>query len=243
MPLTRDFKETIRDRAARDPKFRKELLREALEAMLSGEIAVAKTVLRDYINATVGFARLAKATRIPNALQIVVNSSNVQRRSPLTTLLEVTIQTEQPTRGLTSRNLFVFFCPRNYHRGAQRQRKALIGQLGDIASILGLLVTVAGFGATLYQVKQSRLAAERSLTASEQSRIAAEQARDRVLELNALNGLDAAVVVLQDIRRLHRMKAWEALPDRYTSLMIDLRQSERVRPLFRANTEGKFKLS
>ena len=56
MPLTRDFKETIRDRVQRDPKFRKELLREGLEAMLSGEIAVAKTILRDYINATVGFS-------------------------------------------------------------------------------------------------------------------------------------------------------------------------------------------
>ena len=55
MPLTRDFKETIRDRVQRDPKFRKELLREGLEAMLSGETAVAKTILRDYINATVGF--------------------------------------------------------------------------------------------------------------------------------------------------------------------------------------------
>jgi len=31
MPLTRDFKETIRDRAARDSKFRKELLREGVE--------------------------------------------------------------------------------------------------------------------------------------------------------------------------------------------------------------------
>ena len=66
MPLTRDFKETIRDRAQRDPKFRKELLREALEAMLSGEIAVAKIILRDYINATVGFTELALATRIPS---------------------------------------------------------------------------------------------------------------------------------------------------------------------------------
>ena len=60
MPLTRDFKETIRDRAQRDAKFRKELLREALEAMLSSEIAVAKIILRDYINATVGFAKLAR---------------------------------------------------------------------------------------------------------------------------------------------------------------------------------------
>ena len=66
MPLTRDFKETIRKRAQRDPRFRKELLREALEAMLAGEIAVAKTILRDYINATVGFAGLAEATSIPS---------------------------------------------------------------------------------------------------------------------------------------------------------------------------------
>ena len=66
MPLTRDFKETIRDRVQRDPKFRKELLREGLEAMLSGEIAVAKTILRDYINATVGFTGLAEATHIPS---------------------------------------------------------------------------------------------------------------------------------------------------------------------------------
>ena len=65
MPLTRDFKETIRDRVQRDARFRKELLREGLEAMLSGEITLAKTILRDYINATVGFTGLAEATRIP----------------------------------------------------------------------------------------------------------------------------------------------------------------------------------
>ena len=33
--------------------------------MLSGEITLAKTILRDYINATVGFAGLAEATHIP----------------------------------------------------------------------------------------------------------------------------------------------------------------------------------
>jgi hypothetical protein len=65
MRLTRDFKETIRARVDRDPKFRRALLREGVEAMLAGDIATAKTVLRDYINATVGFGDLAKATRIP----------------------------------------------------------------------------------------------------------------------------------------------------------------------------------
>lgn len=65
MPLTRDFKETIRARVARDPKFRQELLREGIECLLTGDTATAKTILRDYINATVGFTQLAEATKIP----------------------------------------------------------------------------------------------------------------------------------------------------------------------------------
>jgi DNA-binding phage protein len=66
MPLTRDFKDTIRARIVRDTKFRRALLREGIEAMLAGDVATAKTILRDYINATVGFAGLAEATHIPS---------------------------------------------------------------------------------------------------------------------------------------------------------------------------------
>ena len=64
MALTRDFKETIRARVARDPKYRKELLREGVECMLAGDVVTAKTILRDYINATEGFTKVAQATRI-----------------------------------------------------------------------------------------------------------------------------------------------------------------------------------
>jgi len=66
MALTRDFKETIQARVGRDPKFRKELLREGIASMLDGDLATAKTILRDYINATVGFTELAEATHIPS---------------------------------------------------------------------------------------------------------------------------------------------------------------------------------
>ena len=66
MALTRDFRETIRARVVRDPKFRKELLREGVECMLAGDIETGKTILRDYINATLGFIELSKATRIPS---------------------------------------------------------------------------------------------------------------------------------------------------------------------------------
>ena len=58
MALTRDFKETIQARAERDPAFRRELLKEGVQCLLSGEVDTGKTVLRDYINATVGFRLL-----------------------------------------------------------------------------------------------------------------------------------------------------------------------------------------
>ena len=62
MALTRDFKETIRARAKRDPGFRKALLREGIENFLSGDVETGKIILRDFINATVGFPKLSNVT-------------------------------------------------------------------------------------------------------------------------------------------------------------------------------------
>ena len=58
MPLTHDFKKTIRARAQTDQKFRQALLREAVESYLNGDLESGKAVLRDYVNATVGFQAL-----------------------------------------------------------------------------------------------------------------------------------------------------------------------------------------
>lgn len=63
MPLSRDVKETIQARARRDAAFRESLLKEAVDSLLSGDVETGKTVLRDYINATVGFGKLATITR------------------------------------------------------------------------------------------------------------------------------------------------------------------------------------
>ena len=65
MPLTHDFKETIRARALRDADFRHALLREAIECIIDGDLETGKSVLRNYVNATVGFQNLEKRTRIP----------------------------------------------------------------------------------------------------------------------------------------------------------------------------------
>ncbi len=62
MPLTRDFKETIRARIERDPGFREALLEEGVECLLAGDVETGKAVLRDYINATIGFRELGEVT-------------------------------------------------------------------------------------------------------------------------------------------------------------------------------------
>jgi DNA-binding phage protein len=65
MPLTRSFNDTVRARAARDPAFRAVLFDEAIKGLVGGDVDAAKAALRAYINATIGFAALAKATGTP----------------------------------------------------------------------------------------------------------------------------------------------------------------------------------
>ena len=62
MTLTRDFKETIQARVERDPAFREELLKEGVECLLCGDVDTGTAVLRDYINATIGFEELGGLT-------------------------------------------------------------------------------------------------------------------------------------------------------------------------------------
>jgi DNA-binding phage protein len=65
MALTKDFRETIRDRARREPAFRRALLQEALELLLAGDVDGFQGIVRNYINATVGFQELARAVKTP----------------------------------------------------------------------------------------------------------------------------------------------------------------------------------
>jgi DNA-binding phage protein len=83
MALTRDFKETIKARVQRDQAFRRALLREAVEAMLNGDVETGKSVLRDYINATLGFGELAEVThRSPKSLMRMLGpQGNPQARN------------------------------------------------------------------------------------------------------------------------------------------------------------------
>jgi DNA-binding phage protein len=66
MVLTRDSKETVKERAARDATFAKAMLGEAATVFLNGEPRVARAILRDLINASIGFEALAAEANCPS---------------------------------------------------------------------------------------------------------------------------------------------------------------------------------
>lgn len=65
MALTRDFKETVAARVQNDPGFAQALLDEAITLFVNGEPESAKLILRDLVNATVGFEALADEIHKP----------------------------------------------------------------------------------------------------------------------------------------------------------------------------------
>lgn len=86
MALTCSFRETVMEEL-RGKEFRRAFLSEAINDMLAGDLDSAKTVLREYINGTVGFIELGKALgRSPKSLmRMLSQEGNPQARN----LLEV----------------------------------------------------------------------------------------------------------------------------------------------------------
>lgn len=66
MTLTRDFKQTVVERMQRDPEFARALLDEAATLFLCGEPDAARLILRDLVNATLGFEHLADLIQKPS---------------------------------------------------------------------------------------------------------------------------------------------------------------------------------
>jgi hypothetical protein len=84
-------------------------------------------------------------------------------------------------------------------------------RLGDLASIVGLVASVIGFGLTIYGVFKTKSAAQRA----EQ---AAKSTRDRIRLMDTVVDFAAAISILEEIKRLHRAAQWSVLPDRYAAL-------------------------
>ena len=98
MALTKDFKETIRARAARDHLFKEALFKESIENLLAGDLETGKALLRNYINATIGFESLARLTaKSPKSLMRMFSPSGNPRADNIFGL----IHTLQQRTGVT----------------------------------------------------------------------------------------------------------------------------------------------
>ena len=59
MPLTIEFKEVFKANIEQDPDFGHEVLRGAVQCLLDNDLATGRALLRNYVNATIGFKQLA----------------------------------------------------------------------------------------------------------------------------------------------------------------------------------------
>ena len=95
MALTRSFKDTIKARVQTDTSFREYLFCEAVQLMLDGDLETGKSLLRDYINATIGFESLAQATdKKPESLMRMFGANgNPQAKNFFAVILALSKQT------------------------------------------------------------------------------------------------------------------------------------------------------
>jgi DNA-binding phage protein len=62
MGLTTEFKEVFKANIDRDPEFGLEVFRGAVQALLDNDLVTGRSVLRNYVNATIGFGKLSEIT-------------------------------------------------------------------------------------------------------------------------------------------------------------------------------------
>jgi DNA-binding phage protein len=94
MTLTRDFQETVNARIKRDSAFATALLDEAIYLFLTGEPETARLILRELVNATLGFEELAIKTSMPSkSLHRMLSAKGNPTMDNLATMFNVIRQT------------------------------------------------------------------------------------------------------------------------------------------------------
>ncbi len=90
MTLTRDSIETVNARLQTDSAFATALLNEAILLFLNGEPETARLILRELVNATVGFEELASQTSKPSkSLHRMLSAKGNPTMDNLTNIINV----------------------------------------------------------------------------------------------------------------------------------------------------------
>jgi|SRR5580692_7667789 hypothetical protein len=83
--------------------------------------------------------------------------------------------------------------------------------IADLASIAGVVISITGFVVTVWNVRRSKSAAERA-------EAAADQTRRMIRGYETVFEFSAAIAIMEEIKRLHRVGQVDMLLDRYATL-------------------------
>jgi hypothetical protein len=96
-------------------------------------------------------------------------------------------------------------------------------RIGDLASIAGVAISILGFAITVWNVRRSKSAAERAENA-------ANEARRMIRGYETLSDFSAAIAIMDEIKRLHRVGQIDAVLDRYATLRKVLIEVRKMSP-------------
>jgi len=92
---------------------------------------------------------------------------------------------------------------------------------GSWASIIGLILTLIGFGITFYGVWKTKNAAQ-------QANNAVSQVKNELVKLNTISDISTAISQLEGIKSLHQEgNSWRLLPEKYAAIkkiLISIRE-------------------
>lgn len=95
--------------------------------------------------------------------------------------------------------------------------------IGDLASVSGVAISIVGFLVTVWNVRRSKSAAERAEGA-------ANDARRMIRDYETLADFSAAIAIMEEIKRLHRVGQADPLLDRYAALRKVLTEVRKMSP-------------
>ncbi|MCY4394983.1 MAG: hypothetical protein OXC10_07610 [Rhodospirillaceae bacterium] len=97
----------------------------------------------------------------------------------------------------------------------------LVSIVGDLASVLSVLIALGGFAITVQKVRESKSAAIRAETA-------AKETLERVRYVDTVQKLSRAITIVEEIQRLNRTGEWKVILDRhlvFRSILTEIRSS------------------
>ena len=94
MPPGREFKETVMREVRTNPEYARGMLGEALTLLIEGDTTTAKILLRDLVNASLGFRALAAETGLANkSLQHMLGPNGNPTIESLAAITQVLLRT------------------------------------------------------------------------------------------------------------------------------------------------------